>query len=346
VQNAPEELRASWNAYLERNPGTHIRDAAEALRVSEAELLATKCGESVVRLEASWPDLVGQLGRLGRVVALTRNHVAVSEKTGVYEAVSTSGHVGLVLGKEIDLRIFFEHWRYGFAVEYESRGALRRSLQFFDAGGASVQKVHMIPESNLAVYEELVSTYRSGNQSAAQPVARPAPRKNERPDAEVDVEGFREAWLRMRDTHEFFGLLRDFSVSRTQGLRLAPDGFAIPVRRDALLGLLEDVAAAGTGIMVFVRSPGAIQIHTGPVRSVKETHKYVNVLDPGFNLHVRAGLIASAWAVRKPTGDGLVTSVEFFDAEGRNVALIFGERKPGEPESQRWREHVEAIGKP
>jgi hypothetical protein len=43
---------------------------------------------------------------------------------------------------------------------------------------------------------------------------------------------------------------------------------------------------------------------------------WLNVLDPGFNLHLREDLIASAWIVRKPTADGVVSSLELFDAGG------------------------------
>lgn len=339
----PDDLLAAWRDHLEQNPAARIRDVANALGVSEVELLATGCGESVVRLDAEWPDLVVQFDRLGTIMTLTRNDVAVHEKTGAYENISASGTMGLVLGDDIDLRIFFSRWHSGFAVETTARGVTRRSLQFFDADGTAVQKVYLTDESRGDVYDELVATYRSKDQSQGQSVLVANSTVEERPDSEIDADGFRDAWRGMQDTHEFFGLLRDFGVTRTQGLRLAPPEFAYPVPATTLEPLLEKVAFAGTEIMVFVASPGVIQIHTGPVRTIKSTGQWVNVLDPTFNLHVRADLVASAWVVRKPTADGVVTSVEFFDANGKNVALIFGKRKPGMPELERWREHVMEI---
>ena len=47
--------------------------------------------------------------------------------------------------------------------------------------------------------------------------------------------------------------------------------------------------------------------------------------------------------VRKPTSDGVVTSVEAFDAQGNNMAMFFGERKPGQPELQGWRDLVTGL---
>jgi putative hemin transport protein len=82
---------------------------------------------------------------------------------------------------------------------------------------------------------------------------------------------------------------------------------------------------------------------TGPVRRVQVMRPWLNVLDPGFNLHLREDHIASAWVVRKPTSDGLVTSLELFDARGETIAMFFGERKPGRPELCAWRTLVEGL---
>lgn len=47
--------------------------------------------------------------------------------------------------------------------------------------------------------------------------------------------------------------------------------------------------------------------------------------------------------VRKPTVDGLVTSLELFDQHGEVIAMFFGERKPGKPELAAWRALVEDL---
>jgi putative hemin transport protein len=107
--------------------------------------------------------------------------------------------------------------------------------------------------------------------------------------------------------------------------------------------LLAGAAAGGTPVMVFVGNPGVIQIHTGPVHHVVVAGPWLNVLDAGFNLHLREDHIAEAWVVRKPTVDGLVTSLELFDAEGQTIAMLFGERKPGHPELCAWRDLVDGL---
>ena len=86
-----------------------------------------------------------------------------------------------------------------------------------------------------------------------------------------------------------------------------------------------------------------IQIHTGPVHKVAVMGPWLNVLDPSFNLHLREDHIASAWVVRKPTSDGLVTSLELFDAQGDTIAMLFGERKPGRTELCAWRAIIDSL---
>jgi putative hemin transport protein len=70
---------------------------------------------------------------------------------------------------------------------------------------------------------------------------------------------------------------------------------------------------------------------------------WVNVLDPRFNLHLRADRIASAWAVRKPSQRGDVHSLELYDADGLCFCQIFGARKSGDAERPDWRALITGV---
>ncbi len=160
---------------------------------------------------------------------------------------------------------------------------------------------------------------------------------------EIDVAGLREAWKGLQDTHEFFGLLKRFNVGRVQALRLVGTEFAEPLATDVTGAVLRGAAASEMPIMVFVGNRGCLQIHTGTVSNVQPFKEWINVLDPEFNLHLRESGVASAWRVRKPTRDGVVTAVELYDEQGGNIALLFGKRKPGEVEDEGWRELAEGL---
>lgn len=335
----PARLRGAWDEGKTKR--RRQRDIADALGVSEAELVASGCGDFVTRLSGDFRQLLPRIPEIGRVMALTRNDSCVHEKTGVYENLSFDGHVGLALGTDIDLRLFMSQWKSGYALREPNDHGVRESLQFFDGSGTAVHKIFLKPDSDRAAYQRLVSAFLADDQTPGQQVApiddsAPAP-------SQIDRGAFLDAWSNMTDTHQFFGLLKKFNVARTVALELAEGTYARSLATSSARDVLDRAAAAALPIMVFVGNRGCIQIHTGPVSNIKVMGDWVNVMDPGFNLHLREVDIDRAWVVVKPTSDGVVTSVELFDRNGDNIAMIFGKRKPGVPELQEWRDLVDAL---
>ena len=110
-----DALHARWTAFREQNPKVRIRDAAAELGVSEAELVALDCGATAVRLEPRWEELLRGIGTLGIVTAITRNESVVHEKHGRYETIEVDPMHMLVLGDDIDLRLFPRAWSKAFA---------------------------------------------------------------------------------------------------------------------------------------------------------------------------------------------------------------------------------------
>jgi len=332
-----KELVTRWADLHRREPRLRQRDGATQLGVSEAELVAAHVGTTAVRLGTDWKGILRGLGAAGPVTGLTRNEYAVIEKTGVYSNVEIDGHMGQVLDQGIDLRLFLSRWHVGFALTEETKRGLRRSLQFFDAAGMAIHKVFLKEESKIESFDALVDMHESEDQKPSQDVEPAAARASERPDDVIDVPALRTGWQRMEDTHEFFHLLRKIGATRTQALRLAGPEWAERVAVPSYRTVLEQAAETKLSIMVFVGNHGIIQIHSGPIHTVKEVDGWFNILDPDFNLHVQGEGIASAWVVRKPTRDGVVTSLELYDRIGEMVAYLFSKRKPGQVESESWR---------
>ncbi|HEU4410188.1 MAG TPA: ChuX/HutX family heme-like substrate-binding protein [Polyangiaceae bacterium] len=343
----PSDLRSEWFALRESGEGLRALDIAGRLGVPEGELVASACGGAAgpvraTRLGADWPAFLARLPGLGTVKAITRNAHAVIEVEGRYDNVEFFGPTGQSVG-EVDLRIFSGRWRHGFAVDEDTERGPRRSLQFFDPCGRALHKLYALAATDAGAYAALVAEHAHADQSPAQPLEpAPAPAPP-RPDAEIDAAGLREAWLALRDTHEFHGLLRRFGAARTQALRLAGEDLAYRVEPGALDATLREAARAELPFMIFVGNPGVVQIYTGPVRRVVPTDRWSNVLDHAFNLHVFREGVAEAWVVRKPTESGAVTSLEFYDRAGEQVALFVGKRKHAQPEAPAWRSLAEAL---
>lgn len=353
VESGPAGLYLRWQELLAREGKLRIRAAADALGVSELELRLSQLARpegaepevEVTRLVADWPKLIEGLPALGEVMALTRNPSAVHEKVGRYDEISFGGGFGLVLNHDIDLRLFMKQWTHGVAVREPAArgGGTHRSLQFFDAQGTAIHKIYMREGSDLAAYDALIAAHRAPEAPAGVELE-PAPAAEvPKPDEDIDAAAFQAEWLALEDTHDFFPMLRRHGVARTQALRLAPEGHAERVPNDSIVHLLGRAAETETSIMVFVGNRGCIQIHTGPVARVAPTGPWINVLDPGFNLHLRTDAVSESWIVRKPTVDGMVNSLELFDDQGETIALLFGERKPGKPELDSWRDRLDEL---
>ncbi|WP_316821625.1 hemin-degrading factor [Pedobacter gandavensis] len=327
------DLKQQWEAFKVEQPKLRIRDAARALGTAEAALVATTVGDTAVRLKDEFPEILQAVEALGKVMALTRNDNCVHERKGVYKKVTFRGSMGLAVNPDIDLRLFMSQWAFGFAVNENNR----KSLQFFGKDGEAVHKVYLTEDSSESAYEELVARYTAENQNTPLELIAQKPAAEEIPDTEVEVERFQKAWLALEDTHDFHGLLKDYGLTRTQALRLAPEGHAFSITLDSLKAILHKASETDLQVMVFTGSAGCIQIHTGLVKKLVETGPWFNVLDPDFNMHLRMDAIASIWLVKKPTKDGIVTSIEVFDDKGEIIVQFFGKRKPGIPEDENWR---------
>lgn len=334
------ELKEKWEALKAENPHLRIRNAADQLGVSEAELLATNVGEGVTVLKPEFANILTEVEQLGKVMALTRNDECVHERKGVYKNGDfSSPHAQLFVNEDIDLRIFQNHWKSAFGVVEGDR----KSLQFFGKDGLALHKIYLTKDSNAQAFDTIVEKFKAEDQSAALDFETVAPKAEEKADSEIDVEGFQKSWTELKDTHDFFLMTRKFGVSRTQALRLAPEGYARKIDNSKVVNVLEEASEKSLPIMIFVGNRGIIQIHTGEVKKTMWHQQWFNVMDPDFNLHLDVTKIAEAWIVKKPTEDGEVTAIEVFNKEGDFIVQFFGKRKPGIPELQEWKDLVAGL---
>ncbi len=148
-------------AILAEEPKLRARNLAEKLGISEAELVALGSAQATVtRLRPEWTAIIGAVGGLGRVMALTRNESVVHERKGVYGALEGGAHVGLIVGDDIDLRIFFSQWKSGFAQVVRMEDATTRlSLQFFDAQGTAIHQIYQTDKTDTPAFDDLLPPF-------------------------------------------------------------------------------------------------------------------------------------------------------------------------------------------
>jgi putative hemin transport protein len=344
MNTVENSLKTQWETLLQKEPHLRIRNAAEQLGVSEVALLATQIGNQVTRLRPEFANILLEVEKLGKVMGLTRNEACVHERKGVYlNGDFSNPHAGLFVGEDIDQRMFIGSWQSAFAVVDATAHGVKKSLQFFGKDGLALHKIFLTQESDDAAFDALVSKYQHENQEDSETTIPVPLNLEEKKDGEIDIVGFQKAWIDLKDTHEFFGMLRKFGVTRTQALRLAPVGYATPIDKQKIVMMLENAASTKLPIMVFVGNRGNIQIHTGLVRKTMWHGDWFNVMDPDFNLHLDMSKIAQTWIVKKPTEDGMVTAIEVFNEMGEIIVQFFGKRKPGIPELKEWQDLVASL---
>ena len=307
------------------NPKPRARDFAEMQGISEAALVASRAGQGVTRIAATPDKLFPLIATLGDVMALTRNASCVHERRGTYEGFHSGAHASMVLGAEIDMRMFPSHWLHGFAVEDMGEHGTSRSLQVFDAHGDAVHKVHLKPESDVAAFASLVDALRVDDQGDAVAVT-PRPATEAAKGNPDQAQALRTEWDRMTDTHQFLMMAKRLNLNRLGANRIAGAPYSRALQLDAVTRVLTEAALAKIQVMIFVGNPGCIQIHGGLIEKIVPMGPWINVMDPRFNLHLRADHIAEVWLVNKPTAKGAAISVEAFDADGMLILQIFGKR--------------------
>jgi len=319
---SPEAIRT----YRADNPRMRARDQADALGISEAQLVAASCGAGVTRVDPHPDRVMAAAQELGEVMALTRNPSCVHEKIGRYDNYHPGTHAAMILTPEIDLRIFPAHWCHAFAVESETGDGTRRSLQVFDAAGDAVHKIFLRAGEAPTAWDGLCRSGADPDQRQTLDVVprQPAETPKSNPDK---AEALRAEWRRMTDTHQFLRLVSKMKMNRLGAYRIAGAPFVRALDPGAVDAMLTRLSETGIAVMIFVGNRGCIQIHSGPVETLRPMGPWQNVMDPGFNLHLRRDRINEVWAVEKQTRDGPTTSVEAFDETGGLIFQVFGLRK-------------------
>ena len=347
------DLRSAWEQLKKDKPTLRIRDCAVELGVSEAELLATTVGDYTTMLAGDWTALLQRFPELGRIMSLTRNEACVLEHKGPFQKVDVMGGPGHMMATvigPIETRVFFSGWNFGFAVKQPTPHGVQQSIQIFDEAGDAVTKVFLqAPNgakagSNQEAYDKIVADFTAPVQTTEIEVKKPRTMPTKAIN-DIDKAALLADWENMKDTHDFFGMLRKHSANRLDAVVLSEGKYSYRLNNKSLQPMLETAAKDHLPIMVFAGNRGNLQIHQGKIMTIRVMDNWLNILDPDFNMHLREDLVDTVWVVKKPTTDGVVTGIEVFDKNKEMIAQFFGLRKPGIPELEKWRELVDGLEK-
>lgn len=330
------------------HPKLYAVDLAAKMGITELELAQIRIGFETRRLNVTANVLLSELNQCGQLKAITRNRYAVSEQLGLYENCDFSGHAGLILNpRGIDLRLFFSQWQHIFAFEEpytdkEGHQQIRNSLQIFNDSGLAIHKIYTTPNTDIAIFNDLVKRYEAKTIQPIQ-IQTPVNQFNAKDTVNIDVLEFESKWRALTDVHDFYGLLKAYNLSRQMAFKLVSRDLAYQIEPTDIEPLLTEIQSKQNEVMFFVSNPGCVQIFTGQLEKVTVMHGWLNVFNQKFTLHLQHKEIDEAWVTRKPTADGIVTSLELYAKDGSQIVQMYGQRTEGKPEQSLWRKQLQML---
>lgn len=342
-----DELKLRYELLCQQQPSLRTRDAARALNVPEAELIAACVNDNSFHLDNRPEALLTALETVGEVLVVTRNETAILEKKGYFKGLTFNTQNGLNTAQSnnsgIDLRLLLNSWRYGFLVIEERHIGRNKSLQFFDRKGQAVQKIYMTQNSNEPAFAKIISQFISSQQPTYLDLVPEKASEQLMPERDIKWHKVRKNWQEMQSSHDFFQLLIGTNVTRQQAYDNVGRDLAYEILPNALQHLCELAIREQQSLAFAVGNNGAMQFHNGTIQKTNEYGRWFNILNEDFNLHINTNRLTQAWVIRKPHKAGPITSVEFFDDNDHLALQISIERKEGTPEPTQWRELVSQL---
>lgn len=342
-QKSQGDIKLIWKTFKSINSNVHIRDAANILGYSEAQLLSTSCGESVIRLKPDWENILFGIKQIGTVMVLTQNDSAISKNIGTYSITNSRENEISTIGDKINLRLNVNNWRMAFAVEENNEEAILRSFQFFDEHGKAVHKVYLTKESNAKVYDDIVKINRNEDQKPLQHVEKSETTSRVNILPQINISEFEQEWFKLSDVHDFQKILSKYGIGRVQAYNLAKDQLACRVNNNGLNKILLLAAEKCVPLMFFVQNSGVVQIQSGLIEKVKQIGNWFNVISYDFNVQINKKNIHSSWIVKKQTEDGIVTSFEIYDRNEKKIAMLYAKRDENRNIPSKWTTLLNSI---
>jgi putative hemin transport protein len=300
-----------------------------------AQRLAVGIPHRVTRLTGPFSALLHRIDRLGSVTILTGNASVIQERVGVYD------HAACRSGGPADRLLIQQKWKYGFAVtDSDADGNIHRRLQFFDADGNGLHKILLHEAGCVDAFHAIVHDFVAPEQAPVLDIFRTAPVMPAEGVARLDINALRADWARLDHAGDFFMRQVEFDRLRLHKLRLAGKAFAHQVAKDSVRILLQKMADLGSSVMAQVGNAGLVQAYQGRIRQIRSIDAWLNIMNQDYRLRLREGHIDTVWVAKKPTADGIITSLELFNRQGLGIARFFSEPEPGRPEPREWRDSI------
>lgn len=293
------------------------------------------------RLQAEFAPLLQRLAELGNLTEVTRNSSALLEKDNVSGALYVKNEIEFAPAEAMHLRIFYPQWEHGYALEEHDAcsDSKQHSFQFFDRYGSMLHKIVLRESDDIAAFKQLVSEHAAADQSAPLQLVH-AGDDHADTGKQIDIDALRADWAHTHNHNDFVQRQEAFDQQRLRKLRLAGKAFAYQVANDSARVILQRMTEFGTSIMAQVGNAGIVQAYYGKIKNIRIKDSRLKIMNSGFRMLLREDHIDSVWVAKKPTTDGIITSLELFNRQGMHIASFLSKKDNGQPEPREWRDSI------
>jgi len=158
--------------------------------------------------------------------------------------------------------------------------------------------------------------------------------------ARIDIDALRADWAAADKTAGVFMGQTAFDSGRLHKLRLVGKVFAHQVGKDSVRIVLQKMADLGCTVVALIGDAGTMQAHQGQPEQIRGGDAGLDILNRDHRLRLREDHIDTVWVAKKPTADGMMTSLELFNRRGVGIARFFSKPEAGKPERREWRDAI------
>jgi len=292
-------------------------------------------------LDDRFPVLLQRLSELGNLTEVTHNGSALLEKHHVSGSLYSQNELTLAPTEAIQLRICYAQWKYGYALEEldDAGHTAHHSFQFFDHHGSMIHKIMLNKGKDTESFQQLLRDHAACHQRMPEHDAI-AGENAGIGLSKIDINALRADWAHVQNHEDFIERQKTFDRHRLRKLRMAGKAFAYQVANDSARVILQRMTEFGTAIMTQVGNAGIVQAYCGKIKNIRSKDARLKIMNHGFRMLLREDDIDSIWVAKKPTTDGIVTSLEIFNRQGLQIASFLSKKRNGEPEPREWRDSI------
>lgn len=349
---ATHRLYQAFVGVRQAQPALGLKGWSRLLSCSEGELQASRLGQEAVMPLVDVFSLLYQLAGLGEVEISSFNAAGWARYTGRLAppdlCLDDPGHLSLQLRSSHQcLQLHMDAFYWGCAVEDQPPEAtIQQSLQFFNKAGERFLKVKATQATSQSGWQSLLERFARSEQPGQPLFAVEPEQKNV--SAPANLAAFSQEWRLMEAPGQVAQLLKRYQADYLSCLQHLDQKFAREVSLNALFDLLKVVnqlpeADCKPVLEMSFLTAGCLQRVSGVLQPPRLQHKALCIAYAEGCLHLDPQLLEEAWVVRKPQGDGWVTTLEIFDHQGQ-LLLQLQEKKPSaQPENLLLRQIFQTL---